>query len=591
MRVVLGGTSNKGLCVHEEESVSRRQSAHLVKTLHLQRTMASVLSEEQFLCAICLDSFTNPVSIPCGHNYCLECINHHWDTGSNLDCPLCKEVFHNRPQLRVNVGLKDITEHFKRSLKKRAGSRPVPAKRSVSKQYSKSDDIPCDICNENKIKAVKSCLVCQASYCETHLMPHLRDSVMTKHRLTDPATFSTRHLCRNHNKPLEMFCKKDQTPICSKCTETDHKHHEVIPMEKESRRIKMDMKKIQADVQQMILFRVKKSEEIKKSKELDRMSKERQIQTSVQLVTMAISTIERNQAVLVEGIEAKNEAAERRAEELLEELETEICELQRRRSELDFLENIRDPLHLLQSFSSLSAPVSSRDWSEISVDQDFCTKTMRESFSKLLEICREFEQNLCAEEISMLRKYAVDVTLDPKTASGWLVLSSDGKKVSVSSQNRRPSLLNDPHSFDSCVAVLGKQSFTSGKRFWEVKVGDKTDWDLGVARESINRKGSITVRPDNGYWAICRRNGESLRACAGPSVTLNLYTSPQRVGILLDYKERSVTFYNTEAKTHIYTYKECAFTEPLYPYFNPCLHDNGKNTAPLVICPVETKAN
>lgn len=123
--------------------------------------------------------------------------------------------------------------------------------------------------------------------------------------------------------------------------------------------------------------------------------------------------------------------------------------------------------------------------------------------------------------------------------------------------------------------------------FFVFQVGDKTDWDLGVARESINRKGAITVRPDNGYWAICRRNGGSLYACAGPAVTLHLKEIPQKVGIFLDYEEGSVSFYNTEAKTHIYTYSGLTFTEPLYPYFNPCIHDNGKNMVQLVICPIE----
>lgn len=119
------------------------------------------------------------------------------------------------------------------------------------------------------------------------------------------------------------------------------------------------------------------------------------------------------------------------------------------------------------------------------------------------------------------------------------------------------------------------------------QVGEKTDWDLGVARESINTKGAITVRPDCGFWAICRRKGGSLNACAGPLVTLHLQETPQRVGIFLDYEEGTVSFFNVEAKTHIYTYSGCAFTEPLYPYFNPCLQENGKNTAPLVICPIE----
>lgn len=119
------------------------------------------------------------------------------------------------------------------------------------------------------------------------------------------------------------------------------------------------------------------------------------------------------------------------------------------------------------------------------------------------------------------------------------------------------------------------------------QVGDKTEWDLGVVQKSINRKGAIVVRPDSGYWAICRRKGGSLLACIGPSVSLNLYKIPKKVGIFLDYEEGSVSFCDAEAKTHIYTYSRCSFREPLYPYFNPRPQNNGRNLTPLVICPPE----
>ncbi|XP_018543232.1 E3 ubiquitin-protein ligase TRIM21 [Lates calcarifer] len=547
--------------------------------------MASVLSEEQFRCSICLDIFKNPASIPCGHNFCLECIKRFWDTRHKSECPLCKEAFKNRPNLRINVDLKDITEKFKRSLRGKPAYKPPPMKQ-VSRHPSKSD-FPCDLCHGEESVAVKSCLVCQVSYCELHLMPHLRDPVMTKHRLMDPATFITSHLCRNHNRLLEMFCKKDQVPVCVKCTERDHKHHDTIPIEKESKRIKTQMKRTETEFQQMIQARIRKIKEIKNSLELSKTNKNKEIQASVEVFTMVISTIERNQALLLEEIEKRHEAAEKRAEEFLKELEQEINELQRRCSELQYLEHTEDPLHLLQSFPSLRVPLSTRDWSRVRVHSDIYIGTVRRAFSKLMDVCHELEKKLSSEELTKTNQYAVDVTLDPATAAGWLTLSPDGKQVSLSSQQRKVPLPDDPRRFDSCVSVLGKQSFTSGRCYWVVQVGDKTDWDLGVARESINRKGAITVRPDSGYWAICRRKAGSLSACAGPSVTLHLQETPQKVGVFLDYEEGSVSFYNAEAKTHIYTYSGCTFTEALYPYFNPCLHDNGKNTAPLVICPVE----
>ncbi|KAM9335135.1 E3 ubiquitin-protein ligase TRIM39-like [Symphorus nematophorus] len=553
--------------------------------------MASTLSEEQFRCSICLDIFNNPVSIPCGHNFCLGCIKRFWESRPKSECPLCKEVFKTRPALRINVGLKDITEQFKRSLKDKPKYKPAPAKRRIPRHPSKSDNVSCDVCQGNKLTAVKSCLVCRESYCEHHLTPHLRDQLLTKHTLTDPGTFITSHLCHKHNKLLERFCITDRTPVCVKCTERDHKYHETVPMEEESMRIRSAMKTAETEFQQMIQGRSRKLEEIKASMQLSKINKERQIQTSVQVATMVISAIEENQALLIDEIERKHEAAERSGDELVRELGQEIKELQRRRSELQHLEHTEDPLHLIQIFPSLSAPLPTRAWSQVTVHSDSYIGTVRRAFSKLVNLCRELENKLSAEEAMKTNQYAVDVTLDPTTAAGWLVLSPDGKKVSLGCQQRRLAVPDDPRRFDSCVSVLGKQSFTSGRHYWVVQVADKTDWDLGVARESINRKGAITVRPDSGYWAICRRKGGSLSACAGPSVALHhLQEIPQKVGVFLDYEEGSVSFYDADAKAHIYTYSGGSFTEPLYPYFNPCLHDNGRNTAPLIICPVEVRS-
>ncbi|XP_008277910.1 E3 ubiquitin-protein ligase TRIM39-like [Stegastes partitus] len=548
--------------------------------------VASVPFEEQFRCCICLDIFVDPVSIPCGHNFCLDCIEGFWDTKDKSECPLCKETFINRPDLRINRAFSDIIEFFKRSLRP---TQEEDVEIVQPNQLPEGEEVLCDVCHGDKSTSVRSCLVCQASYCETHLAPHQRDPALQRHWLTDPATFATSHLCRKHNKPLTMFCKQDQTPVCAKCAERDHKNHKTVPMEKESRRVKVNLRDTKSSIQQMVQARLRKMEEIKNLVDQSKKITEREIQSSSQVCTSLITAIERQQAELVQELEERQQEAERRAEELLDELEKEIMDLQLRSSELQQLELTPNPLHLLQSFPALSRLPATREWSEVAVHSDNCVGTARKVVSKLVDVCQEVANKVSAEEADKMNQYAVDVTLDPETASGWLVLSPDGKKVNVSGQKTRTRLPDNSQRFDSCVCVLGKQSFTSGRRYWVVQVGDKTDWDLGVARESINRKGAITVRPDSGYWAICRRRGGPLSACAGPSITLHLQETPQKVGIFLDYEKGSVSFFNAEAKTHIYTYSECSFTEPLHPYFNPCVPDNPKNVAPLVICPFDER--
>uniref|UniRef100_A0A8C7JDM5 B30.2/SPRY domain-containing protein n=1 Tax=Oncorhynchus kisutch TaxID=8019 RepID=A0A8C7JDM5_ONCKI len=167
----------------------------------------------------------------------------------------------------------------------------------------------------------------------------------------------------------------------------------------------------------------------------------------------------------------------------------------------------------------------------------------------------------------------VDVTLDPDTAHPKLILSEDGKQVIFGDVWQ--DLPYNPERFDTCVSVLGKEGFSSGRFYYDVQVKGKTRWTIGVARESINRMGKITVSPENGYRTLCLRNGE-YKALSGPSVPLSLREKPQKVGVFVDYEEGQVSFYNVEARSHIYSFTGDTFTEKLYPYFGPCLIDGGK---------------
>lgn len=117
-------------------------------------------------------------------------------------------------------------------------------------------------------------------------------------------------------------------------------------------------------------------------------------------------------------------------------------------------------------------------------------------------------------------------------------------------------------------------------------MGDKTAWDLGVAQQSVNKKGMVTLSPEDGYWTICLRNGSEYRACAGQAELLCLSQRPQIVGVFFDYEDGTVSFYDAEAKSHIYSFTNFQFTEAMFPFFNPEMIDSDSNKSPLIIRPV-----
>uniref|UniRef100_A0A8C9R7G3 Zinc-binding protein A33-like n=1 Tax=Scleropages formosus TaxID=113540 RepID=A0A8C9R7G3_SCLFO len=165
---------------------------------------------------------------------------------------------------------------------------------------------------------------------------------------------------------------------------------------------------------------------------------------------------------------------------------------------------------------------------------------------------------------------AAPMTLDPNTAHPKLSVSDD--LTCVRNTGVEQQLPDSAERFDYCVCVLGSEGFTSGKHSWEVEVGNKPRWIVGVVKESINRKGKITATPENGFWVVALRNGDKYRA--GGVTNLTLKKKPQRIRVHLDYDRGEVSFFNPTDMSHIYTFKD-TFTEKLFPYFYPSPYDDA----------------
>ncbi|XP_070768397.1 E3 ubiquitin-protein ligase TRIM39-like isoform X1 [Enoplosus armatus] len=534
-----------------------------------------LLSEDQFLCSICLDVFTDPVSAPCGHNFCKNCITVHWDTNDQYLCPMCKEVFITRPELHVNTFM---VAQFRQSAQQKASSS------SSDRQASKPGEVPCDVCTGTKLKALKSCLDCLVSYCETHLEPHLTASRLKRHQLIDPVENLEGRMCTKHDKPLELFCKTDQTCVCMLCPVLDHKMHDVVPLKEEYEGKKAELGKTEAEIQQMIQKRRLKIQEINRSVNFSKENADREIAEGVRIFTTLMKSVERGMNELIDIVEENQSMIEKQAEDFIKELEQEISELMKSRTEVEQLSLSDDHLHLLQSFPSLQAAPTAKDWTEVSVPPPSYEGTVVRAVSQLEETLSKEMKKLLEAELKRIQQYTIIVTLDPDTAHPSLILSDDGKQVNHCDVKK--NLPDNTQRFSNCVCVLGKQSFSSGRFYYEVQVEGKTKWTLGVARESINRKENISPSPEDGYWTVCLRNGNEYKALGDPPVRLSLKSRPQKVGVFVDYEEGLVSFYDVDAAALIYSFTGCSFTEKLFLYFGPCPNDGGKNSAPLIINPI-----
>uniref|UniRef100_A0A3B4FRQ4 Tripartite motif containing 47 n=1 Tax=Pundamilia nyererei TaxID=303518 RepID=A0A3B4FRQ4_9CICH len=456
-----------------------------------------LLSEDQFLCSICLNVFTDPVSTPCGHNFCKNCISRHWDISDRCQCPVCKKVFETRTELHINTFISEMVSQFRHETQQ------------------KVREVPCDICTGTKLKALKSCLVCLASYCQTHLEPHLTMKGLKRHQLIDPEENLEGRMCIKHDNPLELYCKTDQTCVCMVCCVFDHKTHEFVPLREEYEGKKAELVKTEAEIQQMIIKRLLKIRKIKKSV---KMSKD--------------------------------------AEGFIKALEQEISELMKRSSEVD----IHPP-----SYEGTVVRAGVRAVSQLK-------ETLNKEMKKLFEA-----------ELKRVQQYAVDVTLDPDTAHPKLILSDDGKQVHCGEEEN--DLPDNPERFSEFLIVLGKQSLSSGRFYFEVQVKYKTKLMLGVVTESVNRKEKFTVELNRtkGYWIVGVYKNNYI-ALEGLPVCLSLQSDPEKVGVFVDYEEGLVSFHDVDDAALIYSFTGCSFTGKLYPFFCPWnVDDDGKNSAPLII--------
>ncbi|XP_032438159.1 E3 ubiquitin-protein ligase TRIM21-like [Xiphophorus hellerii] len=444
-------------------------------------------------------------------------------------------------------------------------------------------DISCDECTGLKLKAVKSCLVCLASYCETHLKPHLMTKGLKKHQLLEPVENLEARMCSYHNKPLELFCRTDQTFTCMLCTLLDHKEHDYLPLSEEAGQKRSVLRGTEETLNRMIQERRGKMQDLRYTSRLNQEAADGKAAVGLQVFTDLKRILENGSDELLRNIEIRQVTAERLTERLIAELGQEVKVLMQSSADVQELSSSDDHAHVLRSFSSVNNIPAMKDWSDISVQiplyEEMVRKAVVEAVDQLQATFKKEEGKLKEAELKRVQKFKVNLTLDTQTADPWLIVSDDGKQVRLGDFKKFvPDL---PKRFNPGGGVVAQQNFGFGRFYFEVQVMDMMKYDFGVVYESINRKKKITNSKESGHWILSLRKENEYKARASHEIPLSLTHRPQRIGLFVDYDEGLVSFYDVGIAEHIFSFNDCSFTERLYPFFNP--GHGSRNSASLKI--------
>ncbi|KAM9360123.1 tripartite motif-containing protein 16-like [Symphorus nematophorus] len=528
-----------------------------------------LLDRETFSCSICLDLMKDPVAIPCGHSYCMNCIKSFWDEedGKKIhSCPQCGHTFTPRPVLLKNTMLAALVEELKKTGLQAAPSDPCCAG---------PEDVACDVCTGRKLKAVKSCLVCLVSYCETHLQPHYESPAFGKHKLVEPSNKLQENICSRHDEVMKMFCRTDQQCICYLCSEDEHKGHDTVSAAAERTE---RQRETQQKIQQRIQVREKDVKVLQQEVEAINRSADKAVEDSEKSFTQLIRLIEKRRSDVQQEVRSQQKIEVSRVKELQEKLEKEITELKTKDAELEKLSHTGDDNHFLRNNHSLSQLSESKESSSINIRPlryfEDVTVAVSEVRDKLQEVLSEKWTNisLSVTEVDVLLsqpepktragflRYSCEFTLDPNTANTKLLLSEGNKKAAYIREEQ--SYSRHPHRFTMFPQVLSRESLPR-RCYWEV------EWRGGgvrvaVAYKNITRTGHPSgLGYNNESWALISDtvSYNFIHNSVGTPVS-----GPQssRIGVYLDHSAGILSFYSISETMTLLHRVQTTFTQPLY---------------------------
>ncbi|XP_014860777.1 PREDICTED: tripartite motif-containing protein 16-like [Poecilia mexicana] len=524
-------------------------------------------------CSICLDLLKDPVTIPCGHSYCMNCINNHWDEEDQRkihSCPQCRKEFKPRPVLVKTIILSELVEDLKKT-----GLQAALADHC----YAGPEDVACDVCTGRKMKAAKSCLVCLVSYCDNDLQSHYDVPGLKKHKLVNPSKTLQDNFCSRHDEVMKIFCRTDQQCICYLCNMEEHKGHETVPAAAERDEKQKKLQESRQQIHQRIQDQEKDVKLLQQEVEAINVSADKTVEDSEKIFTELIRLLHERSSEVKQQIRSQQETEVSRVKDVQEKLEQEITELKRKDAKLEQLSHTEDHNQFLLNYPSLP-PREPKGSSSINIRPlrhfEDVTAAVSELRDKLQDVLRDTWTNieLKVTEVDVLLsepktkagllKYSTEITLDPNTVHSMLLLSDGNRKVTRVEQQQ--SYPDHPDRFIYYAQVLSRESLT-GRCYWEVEIrGEgKTTVRVAVSYKNISegRSDECLFGLDDQSWTLrCDTNSYTFYHNKVKTPVPGPVSS--RIGVYLDHRAGILSFYSVSKTMTLLHRVQTRFTQPLY---------------------------
>ncbi|CAN0203190.1 unnamed protein product [Lampetra planeri] len=490
--------------------------------------------DSELSCPICLGTFDCPSTLSCGHSFCLRCLGGAWERARSFSCPQCRAAFPERPQLKRNVALANLVEQL------RVGERMAAV-------------VFCDGCGDGETRAVKTCLRCEMSLCESHLKPHLNNQRLMDHVLVAPIVSLEERSCQQHGDPYRFFCKQDESLVCRDCTIAgDHRGHDVITLKdehetrksgvgEETRAVEEKKKKAEVSVGQMKATR----------KDVQDFIVQTKARISGEFTRMRVMLNEDEKATL-DRVDMKGRELLSRIEENIAHYQREINELQAAATRLRALQEERDSLAFLQ--------VHLKETNRRDAQKEAPHSSLSKKDIAVISALQGAGVNLLAF------MYGRSPTVDLNSAYNNLQISTDLRTVTRTAVSQgRP---DHPHRFDYWDQALCSESFSSGQHYWEVDVGGAAGiCAVGVAYGTIARKGNgdeCGMGHNDSSWVLYKDNNSCYVCHGGVWTSVPVRDPPRRVGCHLHWEAGLLSFYRADSMELLHSVHH-SFSQPLYP--------------------------